>query len=677
MKTSKRLLSIVLMLAMLVSMFTVMAFAGDKVKVTFDIGKGGTASIGNKTLKSREYSFTLAEINNAYVVVSPKSGFVADVMIGDTKLDQAQANYGFSLSSDMDGKTIKITFSEKDAGGEPEPTPDPEPSTNVNLRIGVWASDVQNAEILRDGKALDITTAVSFTEEELKEGVKLTANADDKTYSVKWTLNEGTPVEGKTFTLPTDLKDGSKLLVEFTADTKPEPETKHTLTVSSKDDSMGLIQYGENEKKSIDFSLEKKEKVTVKAVAKKGYEFVEWRADGIELTRSQKKQDATLKITMPDNDVKVTAVFQKKTVSGDYKLTLDVSRHGDVYENSTRGDDAKSYYWLDDDDELTFKAVADKGYEVRWRIGKGRWNYTSKITVNARDMGWDNATLDIDFVSSSSTPSSKNYTLSIDITGGKHGTLSYKNSTVSDGKTYSLEKNDTMTFKAEPDKGYVAAWKFGTETYVGSSYTVKMGSKDATLYVSFVDKNDYRWGNLPFHDVTNRDWYYDDVLYAYINGLMDGISMTSFGADQNTTRGQVVTILWRLTGEPRAARNNQFTDVSSNAYYNTAISWAAENGIVKGYDSKTFRPNANVTREQLAAILYRYAEYMNLSTRGASNLTKFDDYYSIGTWARDSLAWANYHGLINGVDSYHIDPKGNTTRAQLAAILHRFAVEFA
>ena len=185
-----------------------------------------------------------------------------------------------------------------------------------------------------------------------------------------------------------------------------------------------------------------------------------------------------------------------------------------------------------------------------------------------------------------------------------------------------------------------------------------MGSKDATLYVSFVDKNDYRWGNLPFHDVTNRDWYYDDVLYAYINGLMDGISMTSFGADQNTTRGQVVTILWRLTGEPRAARNNQFTDVSSNAYYNTAISWAAENGIVKGYDSKTFRPNANVTREQLAAILYRYAEYMNLSTRGASNLTKFDDYYSIGTWARDSLAWANYHGLINGVDSYHIDPEG-------------------
>ena len=116
---------------------------------------------------------------------------------------------------------------------------------------------------------LDLT-AVSFTQEELNRGVTLTARADNNTYSVKWTLNEGTPVEGKTFTLPTDLKNDSKLFVEFTVDTKPEPETKHTLTVSSKDDSMGLIQYGENEKKSIDFSLEKKEKVTVKAVAKKG-----------------------------------------------------------------------------------------------------------------------------------------------------------------------------------------------------------------------------------------------------------------------------------------------------------------------------------------------------------------------------------------------------------------------
>lgn len=182
---------------------------------------------------------------------------------------------------------------------------------------------------------------------------------------------------------------------------------------------------------------------------------------------------------------------------------------------------------------------------------------------------------------------------------------------------------------------------------------------------------------LPFHDVNDSYWYYDDVLYAYLNGLMDGISVNDFGATQNTTRAQVVTILWRLTGEPRATRDNKFKDVSSSAYYNNAISWAVDAGIVDGFDAYTFKPTANVTREQLAAILYRYAAYMNLSTKGASNLLKFDDYYSIGTWARDAMAWANYHGLINGVGYSKIDPKGYATRAQVAAILHRFAVEFA
>lgn len=182
--------------------------------------------------------------------------------------------------------------------------------------------------------------------------------------------------------------------------------------------------------------------------------------------------------------------------------------------------------------------------------------------------------------------------------------------------------------------------------------------------------------DLPFRDVDGNVWYYDDVLYAYINGYMDGLSAGEFAPNQNTTRAQIVTILWRLTGEPRAMKSNKFSDVSSSAYYDKAVSWAVEAGVVNGFDAKTFKPNDYVTREQLAAILYRYAEYMNLSTRGASNLTKYDDYYKIGTWARDAMAWANYHGLINGVSYSRIDPKGNATRAQVAAILHRFAVEF-
>lgn len=674
MKTSKRLLSIVLMLAMLVSMFTVMAFAEDTITITVNVtgdGKGNVklltegGNVEHIATTSTSWTIEKDKLENAAIFATAEDGSTAKLyfdgaVVGSNAIDLSDIDTDFAVTAE---------FTKVSGGDAPV-------EAAYDLTVTINDGGVKGAKVLAYGSALSSGSKISVFKGDTWE---FTTEADED-YTVVWKL-DGKKVSSKiSYTLDKTLKSSKEHTLEaiFTAVPKPAESYKLTANVQKIDNKYpGTVKIDRGTADtSVSAKIESGETVTLRAYEKDGYKFVKWVSEDYTIGTNEAK-NSKLTITMPEKAATITATFKKIETTGKYKLTLDVSRHGDVYENSTRGDDAKSYYWLDDDDELTFKAVADKGYEVRWRIDKGRWNYTSKITVNARDMGWDNATLDIDFVDSGSTPSSKNYTLSIDITGGKHGTLSYKNSTVSDGKTYSLEKNDTMTFKAEPDKGYVAAWKFGTETYVGSSYTVKMGSKDATLYVSFVDKNDYRWGNLPFHDVTNRDWYYDDVLYAYINGLMDGISMTSFGADQNTTRGQVVTILWRLTGEPRAARNNQFTDVSSNAYYNTAISWAAENGIVKGYDSKTFRPNANVTREQLAAILYRYAEYMNLSTRGASNLTKFDDYYSIGTWARDSLAWANYHGLINGVDSYHIDPKGNTTRAQLAAILHRFAVEFA
>ena len=156
----------------------------------------------------------------------------------------------------------------------------------------------------------------------------------------------------------------------------------------------------------------------------------------------------------------------------------------------------------------------------------------------------------------------------------------------------------------------------------------------------------------------------------------DIIRKKRFGGELNTTRGQIVTILWRLTGEPRATKRNPFTDVSSSQYYYDAISWAYDAGVVDGFDARTFKPDQNVTREQLAAILYRYAEYMNLSTSGSAYLSKYRDADKIANWAYDAMAWANYRGLINGTSATRIDPKGYATRAQIAAILHRFAVEY-
>lgn len=288
----------------------------------------------------------------------------------------------------------------------------------------------------------------------------------------------------------------------------------------------------------------------------------------------------------------------------------------------------------------------------------------------------EDGTLYVSFVRKSSSDVDDYPTLTFDITGGKHGTVYRGTREYEDGDVISIKKNDKMTFKAKTDKGYVAVWTYKGESYVGDEFTVKMGSKDAKLYVEFMDKDDIRLTELPFRDVSKRDWYYDDVVYVYRKGYMDGMSSTRFGGELNTTRGQIVTILWRLTGEPRATKRNPFTDVSSSQYYYDAISWAYDAGVVDGFDARTFKPDQNVTREQLAAILYRYAKYMNLSTSGSAYLAKYRDADKIANWAYDAMAWANYRGLINGTSATRIDPKGYATRAQIAAILHRFAVEY-
>ncbi len=410
------------------------------------------------------------------------------------------------------------------------------------------------------------------------------------------------------------------------------------------------------------------------------------------------------------------SAFEQKPVADEttYSLTIKVA-------NGDRGTVQVKQYgkWVDvknnavlsklsEGGELEFRATgySTRKYTVEWKLNSGKTTTGSTKDIT---MPGANSTLTVSFVTKSSDDSHSHtwvtkyndtyHWLECSKCGAETGKVKHTIKSKTDRHGYWYDYCTECDWTSDYNYNHSSSHKGYTYEEINSTYhwkTCKDCNYSVKEYHTWIRNTDRRtndtypyvckycdalsrttYSDLPFHDVSDRYWYYDDVLYAYLNGLMDGISVTSFGADQNTTRGQVVTILWRLSGEPRAARNNQFTDVASSAYYNTAISWAAENGIVKGYDAKTFRPNANVTREQLAAILYRYAEYMNLSTKGASNLTKFDDYYSIGTWARDSLAWANYHGLINGVDSYRIDPKGNTTRAQLAAILHRFAVEFA
>ena len=180
----------------------------------------------------------------------------------------------------------------------------------------------------------------------------------------------------------------------------------------------------------------------------------------------------------------------------------------------------------------------------------------------------------------------------------------------------------------------------------------------------------------PFADVNAGDWFYQDVLFSYEKGLMSGMDAAAFAPYANTTRAQIAVIFYRMEGSPAVEGENSFTDVvrdSGTAWFYDAVTWAQKNGIMGGYGNSSFAPNDPITREQLAAIFYRYAQYKGYdTTQGGMAIREFDDYESISDYAMGAMAWAVNTGLVKG-DSNLLYPKGTATRAEIAALFHRFA----
>lgn len=202
-------------------------------------------------------------------------------------------------------------------------------------------------------------------------------------------------------------------------------------------------------------------------------------------------------------------------------------------------------------------------------------------------------------------------------------------------------------------------------------YTFSMPEGAVTVTAQFIQETPEQ-GPFPFTDVPETAWYYDSVVYVYTHGLMNGTGPTTFQPNAPTTRGMVVTILYRMEGSPEAASWSPFGDVDPNAYYAAPVAWAAWNGIVNGYSATTFGPQDRVTREQLAAILYRYAAYKGCEVSQRGDLTQFVDAGQIHTYAREALSWANRMELIQGKGKGILDPRGLAARAQVAAMLQRF-----
>ena len=172
-------------------------------------------------------------------------------------------------------------------------------------------------------------------------------------------------------------------------------------------------------------------------------------------------------------------------------------------------------------------------------------------------------------------------------------------------------------------------------------------------------------------DVFDTDWFVNDVGYVYNGKLMDGTGNT-FSPTANTTRGELIEAMYRMDGSPDVAITDEFTDLSASSPYAASVSWAAENGIVNGYDNGKMGVGDQITREQMVTILYRYAEAKGMDLSNKADLSSYADANTISKWAQDAFSWANKAGLINGTSTTTLSPKGTTTRAQVAAVVHRY-----
>ena len=266
-------------------------------------------------------------------------------------------------------------------------------------------------------------------------------------------------------------------------------------------------------------------------------------------------------------------------------------------------------------------------------------------------------------------PANPNYR--IDIPAAEGGTVTANPAAAKAGAT--------VTLTATPDEGYAVGTitvtdRFGDAVKVtenaDGTYTFTMPNGQVTVKATFVETEEPAPAE-PFPDVDENDWFYDEVVYVYENGLMNGVENNQFAPNTATNRAMLATILYRLAGQPDVSGDLPFTDVEAGTWYTNAVLWAAQNGIVNGVTDTTFAPGNDLTREQLVTMLYRYAEAAGYDVSAAADLSGYPDAGKVQTYAQKAMSWAVAEGIVEGMDG-NLNPAGSATRAQIATILMRF-----
>ena len=353
-----------------------------------------------------------------------------------------------------------------------------------------------------------------------------------------------------------------------------------------------------------------------------------------------------------------------------YTMTLTAKWKANTYnvtvENDGNGTASADPASAKMDDKVELIATPKSGYHFKeWEVISGN----VKIEDNKFTMPAENVTVKAIFERNASSSGGGGggttyYTLTFETNGGG----SMQAIRAARGKTLDLSAYTPMR------DGYDFGGWYADKDLTQRITEIKLsGSK--TVYADWKKREPDAVKN-PFADVNAGDWFYRDVLFSYEKGLMSGMDAAAFAPYANTTRAQIAVIFYRMEGSPAVEGENSFTDVvrdSGTAWFYDAVTWAQQNGIMGGYGNSSFAPNDPITREQLAAIFYRYAQYKGYdTTQGGMAIREFDDYESISDYAMGAMAWAVNTGLVKG-DSNLLYPKGTATRAEIAALFHRFA----
>ena len=372
-----------------------------------------------------------------------------------------------------------------------------------------------------------------------------------------------------------------------------------------------------------------------------------------------------------DSTMTISGMGNRSKVTLSDTATNDIN--GNIIGTVTQGEESTTYYEITFDVTPSDASIVVKdsdGKEVSAVNGKYALEKNKTYTYEVSKSGYrtqtgtftvtEAETISVTLSSSGGGGGSvtTKYTLSFDTNGGS----AIAKVTKEKGTTVDLGQY------VPTREGYTFAGWYSDEALTQKVTSVKLNG-NTTVYAKWTENA--VTPTLPFTDVKSGDWFYEAVQYVYDKGMMTGVSADRFAPASTTTRGMIVTILYRLENEPAVSGGSAFTDVESGAWYADAVAWAAANDIVNGTSATTFAPNSPITREQMAAILYRYAAYKGYDVSQKADLSGYTDAASISGYAKDALAWANAQKLITGVTDTTLNPQGSATRAQVATILMR------